>query len=357
MNTQTRSGCRLNAGNKLNSYVRRHWSALQTSARPSWLQACVQYEELRREVESLLAYQAQAEPFIETPALRVAAGLLNGEESQSLVGQSFSHYQVLALLGRGGMGEVYLAQDDTAQPQSGAQAAARALHARPRAAAAIQAGGARGLGAQPSEHPDHPRDWRRPTAVTSSPRSSSRARRCGALLSSQGRSETGEALDVAVQVASALAAAHAAGIVHRDIKPENIMLRADGYVKVLDFGLAKLTEPTAPETATTAALTTSCQARTDAGRRYRHGAYMSPEQATGRRWTRAATSSRSGAVLYEMVTGQRAFQRRFADGDAGRDHRSGTRAAARAGFRRSLRRLSCAACARSRRGGTKRWRI
>src|SRR5438132_10407623 len=74
--------------------------------------ACAEDEELRREVESLLAYQGRAEPFIETPALQVAAGLLNGEAMRSLVGQIFSHYQILALLGRGGMGEVYLAQDE-----------------------------------------------------------------------------------------------------------------------------------------------------------------------------------------------------------------------------------------------------
>ena len=64
----------------------------------------------------------------------------------------------------------------------------------------------------------------------------------------RGRMQVGEAVDVAIQVASALAAAHETGIVHRDIKPENIMLRPDGYVKVLDFGIAKLAEPQLPPT-------------------------------------------------------------------------------------------------------------
>src|SRR3989454_11174097 len=85
-----------------------------------------------------------------------------------------------------------------------------------------------------------------------------------------------EALDIATQIASALAAAHAAGIVHRDIKPENVMLRSDGIVKVLDFGLAKLTERVPPESVDTEAPTSF---KTDAGTVVGTANYMSPEQA------------------------------------------------------------------------------
>ena len=100
--------------------------------------------------------------------------------------------------------------------------------------------------------------------------------------------KVGEVLEVAIQTASALTAAHAARIIHRDIKPENIMLRRDGIVKVLDFGLAKLTERLPPESVATEAPTAL---RTDPDTVVSTAVYMSPEQARGLMWTPAATSS------------------------------------------------------------------
>jgi serine/threonine-protein kinase len=120
--------------------------------------------------------------------------------------------------------------------------------------------------------------------------------------------KTGEALDVAAQVASALVAAHEAGIVHRDIKPENIMLRRDGYVKVLDFGLAKLTETVAPQPVDTSAPTLPLAAHTETGVVLGTAQYMSPEQAAGKKVDARSDIFSFGVVLYEMVAGQRAFQ-------------------------------------------------
>jgi serine/threonine protein kinase len=109
-----------------------------------------------------------------------------------------------------------------------------------------------------------------------------------------------EALEIAIQVGSALAAAHAAGITHRDIKPENIMVRHDGYIKVLDFGLAKLTEPKGSTTDTEAP--TRAMVNTDAGTVMGTANYMSPEQAKGTPVDARSDLWSLGAVLYEMIT-------------------------------------------------------
>src|SRR4029077_4607394 len=109
-----------------------------------------------------------------------------------------------------------------------------------------------------------------------------------------------EAVDIAIQVASALAAAHQAGIVHRDIKPENIMLRPDAYVKVLDFGIAKLAEQEVPVTIQTDEALLLVE--TNLGSILGTVRYQSPEQAAGAPVDKGTDIWSLGVVLYEMVT-------------------------------------------------------
>ena len=113
-----------------------------------------------------------------------------------------------------------------------------------------------------------------------------------------------EALKISTQIADALARAHAAGIIHRDLKPANIMVDTHGQVKVLDFGLAKLTEQGDPSGASTA----TAAVQTDEGTIAGTAAYMSPEQAEGKTVNARSDIFSFGAVLYEMVTGQRPFR-------------------------------------------------
>lgn len=121
------------------------------------------------------------------------------------------------------------------------------------------------------------------------------------------RMQLREVLEVAIQVASALSAAHQAGIVHRDIKPENIMLRRDGYVKVLDFGLAKLTDTVAREQETEDA-PTRVMIKTDPGVVMGTSFYMSPEQARAQDVDARSDIWSLGCVIYEMVTGRMPFE-------------------------------------------------
>src|SRR5437870_345393 len=207
---------------------------------------CEGDELLRGEVEALLALRQRVGSFIETPAVGIATRIIRNGQADLLVGQTFGHYKISKLIGTGGMGEVYLATDVTA----GRKAALKLLPMR-------FTGDAERLKRFQQEaravvalnHPniltvyeigeDHSTHYIASELIE------------GETLRQRlmhGGMEVGEAIDVAMQVARALADSHEAGIVHRDIKPENIMLRPDGYVKVLDFGIAKLAEQELPAT-------------------------------------------------------------------------------------------------------------
>ncbi|HXG64515.1 MAG TPA: serine/threonine-protein kinase, partial [Blastocatellia bacterium] len=206
--------------------------------------ACAGDEETQRRVEAMLIADARDDLLMDRPVYRAASALvpslLSSADSQVFSGEIIGVYQLIRELGRGGMGTVYLAYDT----RLGRQAALKLLPSRlindPERVHRLQR---EARAASALNHPniitiydfgqENGRDYIVSEFVE--------GRTLRDYVGNPGLT-LNQILDVAMQVARALEAAHAAGIVHRDIKPENIMLRPDGYAKVLDFGLAKLTE-------------------------------------------------------------------------------------------------------------------
>ena len=284
---------------------------LEPQHRAAFLErACSGDQQLRREVESLLASDEAGASFLAAPAMEVAARML-AQEQPAQIGRKFGHYQILSLLGSGGMGEVYLAQDTNlgrkvalkilpAEVASN-QDRMRRFTQEAKAAAALN-------------HPNIAHIYE--IGVSNGVHFIAMEFVEGVTLSEKihrEKSELGKLLRYLQHAAEGLAKAHSVGIVHRDLKPDNIMITRDGHAKILDFGLAKLVElqqtpGTSSENASKVA-TAILPPQSSPGVVMGTVGYMSPEQAQGKT---TEIDHRSdifsfGCILFEAVTKHRAF--------------------------------------------------
>ncbi len=262
-------------------------------------QACGGDQSLRREVAWLISAHETEDHFIDSPAYVAARDVLADHHFEP--GEMLAHYKIQAALGSGGMGEVYLAEDTrlnrkvalkilpphfTVNPDR-----VRRFEREARAASALN-------------HPNIVTIYE--IGQSNTPHFIATEFVDGKTLRqliNENPFTLNETLNVSMQVADALSGAHVAGIVHRDIKPENIMIREDGYVKILDFGLAKLTE----QQTTDGDLETPTLLQSNPGLVMGTVHYMSPEQARARNVGTATDIWSLGIVMYELLAGHVPF--------------------------------------------------
>jgi serine/threonine protein kinase/Tfp pilus assembly protein PilF len=268
-------------------------------------QLCGADADLLSEVESLLAFESMPENFLGAPPEALAAEMFSQEETRAnLTGTEISHYKIINLLGAGGMGEVYLAEDT----KLGRKVALKIL---PTAFAEDADRMSRFVReAKSASALNHP------NIITIHEIGESDGTHFiatefidGKTLNEYAKSgplSFKSALEIAIQMASALDEAHSAGIVHRDLKPDNVMVRPNGLVKILDFGIAKLSgSHSRPGLGTEVA--TAIRSNTTPGMIIGTASHMSPEQAKGREVDARSDIFSFGVCLYEMLTGRLPF--------------------------------------------------
>ena len=272
------------------------------AARAAFLDSrCADDAELRREVESLLTHHRE-DDFLQLPVAPEAMRLLGEAEAESLIGKRLGRFEVLGRLGAGGMGEVYLAHDPTLERRVSLKLLPPHLAGDPEGVRRFRR---EALAVSALNHPNI-------LIVHDIVDVEGRQLLVGELIEGvtlrerlrQGAMPVAAALDLAAQVARGLAAAHGLGIVHRDVKPENLMIRKDGLVKLLDFGIAKRPPPRAEGAHLGPSPT---DALTGRGTVLGTASYMSPEQARGEPAGRQTDIWALGCVLYEALTGRKAF--------------------------------------------------
>jgi eukaryotic-like serine/threonine-protein kinase len=274
---------------------------LPAGEREKFLSEQVSDESLKNEIRSLLKAKSETDKFLETQAIKIAAGNLADQEtyfSSPYLNESIGTFNIERLLGVGGMGEVYLAQDEKLKRKVALkilpaeyvssnervrrfQLEARAISTlnHPNIVTIYDVGAVKGINYIATEFVE--------------------GKTVRELI--KGNLKINDILSIIIQSCEALSAAHFAGIIHRDIKPENIMVRPDGYVKILDFGVAKLSDY-APQTI-------SNLAKTAKGVIIGTPAYMSPEQVAGEKIDHRTDLWSLGVVLYELLTGVNPFKK------------------------------------------------
>jgi eukaryotic-like serine/threonine-protein kinase len=260
-------------------------------------EACAGDAVLHQEIRSLIFHHEDAGGTIEDLVADAAGRILQRPDARLLVGRKLGVYEIISHIGQGGMAEVYLASDTRLKRRVALKLLLPELTADPQRLSRFR------REAQVVSALNHP------NIVTIH-----EVRHFGSLhfmvtelvegqslrrLISDGQLAIGRILDIAAQIVAALEAAHQAGIVHRDIKPENIMLRSDGYVKVLDFGIAKFMAG--------AFLAPGAGSGTVPGILIGTVSYMSPEQVRGLNLDHRTDIFSLGVVLYEMISGRRPF--------------------------------------------------
>src|SRR5215813_1408716 len=262
-------------------------------------QACGGDTSLRHEVDGLISAHETEDHFIDEPGYVAAGDLLTTHQLQP--GERLAHYKIESILGEGGMGVIYLAEDTRLQRRVALKLLPPHFMVNPERVRRFER---EARAASALSHPNIVTIYEIGQSETTHFIATELvAGKTLRQLINEKPFTLNEALNVSIQVADALQGAHAAGIVHRDIKPENIMIRQDGYVKILDFGLAKLNEPQATE----ADLETPTLLQTNPGLVMGTVQYMSPEQARAKNVGVGTDIWSLGIVMYELLAGHVPF--------------------------------------------------